>query len=301
MSCEIASLGSHPFGPCFLVNFKDITLLLDCALDLSSLRYFLPLPLIPSRRISGLSSLQGSSLPNEISDKLKEARGQFFLDGQLEFCTAELDAVDLSTVDAILISCYQNMLGLPYVTEHSGFKGKLYATEPTIQLGRQMMLELVNMVERVTKPSVSSEWKSDSFRGLLPPPLVTAHNVTSWRSLYNETDVNNCLSKVQSIGYSQKIDLYGSAQLIALSSGYCLGSCNWLIQTAHNKISYLSSSSQFSTHPLVGSQSPLDELVALLFPLCTLLSLYLIICPTYYVGSKVNGRNKTVWYCVIMQ
>eukprot|EP00118_Oscarella_pearsei_P013708 m.111910 g.111910 ORF g.111910 m.111910 type:complete len:161 (+) comp37437_c0_seq14:340-822(+) len=117
MSCEIASLGSHPFGPCFLVNFKDITLLLDCALDLSSLRYFLPLPLIPSRRISGLSSLQGSSLPNEISDKLKEARGQFFLDGQLEFCTAELDAVDLSTVDAILISCYQNMLGLPYVTE----------------------------------------------------------------------------------------------------------------------------------------------------------------------------------------
>lgn len=44
--------------------------------------------------------------------------------------------IDLSTVDVILISNYHCMMALPYITEHTGFTGTVYATEPTVQIGR---------------------------------------------------------------------------------------------------------------------------------------------------------------------
>lgn len=47
-----------------------------------------------------------------------------------------MDLIDLSTVDVILISNYHCMMALPYITEHTGFTGTVYATEPTVQIGR---------------------------------------------------------------------------------------------------------------------------------------------------------------------
>jgi len=44
--------------------------------------------------------------------------------------------VDMSQVDAILISNSANMLALPYITEYTGFKGTIYCTEPTLQIGK---------------------------------------------------------------------------------------------------------------------------------------------------------------------
>lgn len=49
----------------------------------------------------------------------------------------------LSEVDAILLSNHNTMLALPYVTEYSGFKGTVYCTEPTQQIGRYVYL-LIN-------------------------------------------------------------------------------------------------------------------------------------------------------------
>lgn len=53
----------------------------------------------------------------------------FLLPGQREL-------LDLSTIDVILISNYHCMMALPYITEHTGFTGTVYATEPTLQIGR---------------------------------------------------------------------------------------------------------------------------------------------------------------------
>lgn len=46
------------------------------------------------------------------------------------------ELLDLSTIDVILISNYHCMMALPYITEHTGFTGTVYATEPTLQIGR---------------------------------------------------------------------------------------------------------------------------------------------------------------------
>lgn len=52
------------------------------------------------------------------------------------FCLFQFGMTTLSEVDAILLSNHNTMLALPYVTEYSGFKGTVYCTEPTQQIGR---------------------------------------------------------------------------------------------------------------------------------------------------------------------
>jgi len=44
--------------------------------------------------------------------------------------------LDPSSIDIILISNYHNIAALPYITEYTPFKGKIYATAPTVQIGR---------------------------------------------------------------------------------------------------------------------------------------------------------------------
>lgn len=80
--------------------------------------------------------------------------------------------------------------------------------------------------------------------------------------------VNASLSRIQMVGYNEKIvsthilfsskntnithsfqDVYGALQVIPTSSGYNLGSSNWIIMTDHEKIVYLSGSSTLTTHP----------------------------------------------------
>lgn len=54
----------------------------------------------------------------------------------MKYCVPQLDMIDLASIDIILISNFENMLSLPFITEYSRFKGQIYATEPTIQIGR---------------------------------------------------------------------------------------------------------------------------------------------------------------------
>ncbi|VCX41981.1 unnamed protein product [Gulo gulo] len=67
-------------------------------------------------------------------------------------------------------------------------------------------------------------------------------------------EVNSALSKIQLVGYSQKIELFGAVQVTPLSSGYALGSSNWIIQSHYEKVSYVSGSSLLTTHP-----QPMDQ------------------------------------------
>jgi integrator complex subunit 9 len=54
----------------------------------------------------------------------------------LSILLTQKELLDLSTIDVILISNYHCMMALPYITEHTGFTGTVYATEPTLQIGR---------------------------------------------------------------------------------------------------------------------------------------------------------------------
>ncbi|XP_028908605.1 integrator complex subunit 9 isoform X2 [Ornithorhynchus anatinus] len=228
--------------------------MLDCGLDMTSTLSFLPLPLVQSPRLSNLPGWVLKDGNTFLDKELKECSGHVFVDSVPEFCLPETELIDLSTVDVILISNYHCMMALPYITEHTGFTGTVYATEPTVQIGRLLMEELVNFIERVPKAQSASLWKNKEVQRLLPAPLKDAVEVATWRRCYTMPEVNSALSKIQLVGYSQKIELFGAVQVTPLSSGYALGSSNWIIQSHYEKVSYVSGSSLLTTHP-----QPMDQ------------------------------------------
>ncbi|XP_025922750.1 integrator complex subunit 9 isoform X1 [Apteryx rowi] len=228
--------------------------MLDCGLDMTSTLNFLPLPLVQSPRLSKLPGWVLKDGSTFLDKELKECSGHVFVDSVPEFCLPETELLDLSTVDVILISNYHCMMALPYITEYTGFTGTVYATEPTVQIGRLLMEELVNSIERVPKAQSASMWKNKEVQRLLPAPLKDAVEVSMWRKCYTMPEVNAALSKIQMVGYSQKIELFGAVQVTPLSSGYALGSSNWIIQSHYEKVSYVSGSSLLTTHP-----QPMDQ------------------------------------------
>ena len=54
----------------------------------------------------------------------------------------QLHAIEVESLDAVLISNWMSIVGLPFLTRQSGFRADVYATDPTVQLGRFVSLPL---------------------------------------------------------------------------------------------------------------------------------------------------------------
>ncbi len=219
---EIHSFSLAPDLPCSLVSIRNLKLLVDCPLDLSVLRHFLP--------AHPLSLYGAASQPRVKLDPRKPcpechevvvAGGVAFLDGQPEvgFHSAEdLRVIPWDSVDAILLSNSRAMLGLPYVTERTKFRGKVFATEPTVQFARQLMEGLTGYVRELPRAN-----RCTAFRekwNLLPFPLNAAAEVATWTTLYTPKEVASCLEKVERVSFSQNVELFGhQVGIVPLRSG----------------------------------------------------------------------------------
>ncbi|CAI2184904.1 1555_t:CDS:2, partial [Funneliformis geosporum] len=107
-------------------------------------------------------------------------RGRFLVE------TPEFSSIDWNNIDFIFITNYNHMLALPYITEYTEFKGKIYATEPTVLFARQMMKELVHFFgdSALLSRTHSQPGSTNIFTG------VTADwNVA--RSLYSIADIQS--------------------------------------------------------------------------------------------------------------
>lgn len=134
---------------------------------------------------------------------MKDCYGRLFIDSAPEFQPPNDKIIDFSEIDVILISNYMNMLALPYITEKTGFKGIVYATEPTLQIGRFFMKELVEYIEASPKTNIATEWKE--VIASLPAPLNEIKCAKSWRHIFSNDQVNTSLSRVNVAGYDQKL------------------------------------------------------------------------------------------------
>ncbi|KAK7111966.1 hypothetical protein V1264_011503 [Littorina saxatilis] len=238
--------------------------MLDCGLDISQLTHFLPLVTIPGTVLTKVSDHFGvggekRKLSEKLGTELKECMGRTFIDGAFEFSVPEFGLVDMSQIDAIIVSNFTTIMALPYLTQFTNFRGKIFATEPTLQIGRMYMEEMLKYVERNPKLKGASFWKEDEFASLLPSSLKEAKEPRGWRKLYTKHDIDACLSKVQTVGYNEKLDVFGALQISAVSSGCAIGSCNWIIQSTFEKICYLSGTSTLTTHPKSMEQAPLKN------------------------------------------
>ena len=166
--------------------------------------------------------------------------------------------MNLKHVDVILITSYQTMLALPYITEFTEFDGIVYATEPTIQFARHYIDEMLEYIERTPKTKEANRWKTKNVLMQLPLVVgVEGMRPHLWKKIYNAKQVSNCFSKVKAVSYNEKLDIFGAFEVQAVSSGYLIGSCNWVIKTNHEKIVYVSSSSTLVTHSTPIDRNPL--------------------------------------------
>lgn len=231
--------------------------MMDCGLNPQTVLNFLPLPLVQSARFSSLPNYTPREADVQIDGELKECGGRVFVDSTPEFGTPLDRIVDFSEIDVILISNYMNMLALPFITENTGFCGQVYATEPTLQIGRFFLEELVEYIEVSPKANHATQWKE--LVSILPPPLCDAYRPKSWKHMFSMKAVQSSLARVQITGYDQKLDIFGALKVKPVSSGYCLGSSNWIINSGHEKIAYISGSSTLTTHPQPINQSALKH------------------------------------------
>lgn len=119
----------------------------------------------------------------------------------------QLSCIDLKHVDVILISNYRSILALPYITERTEFSGVVYATEPSLTLGRLYMEELVTYIERSPKLKRASVWKKPHVFGYLQSQMYFPPDSTppaTWQTIYSVKEINNCLSKVKPVSFAEK-------------------------------------------------------------------------------------------------
>ncbi|KAI8825616.1 beta-lactamase-like protein [Fimicolochytrium jonesii] len=138
---------------------------------------------------------------------------------------------DIESVEAVILTNCYNALALPFLTEYTKFAGAIYATEPTVEFARLLLEELVNTFARDQHRGGEAcpvRWGSDSI------PLYSLH------------DIQSCLAKIRLLHYAEIKELNDHGDhivLTPLSSGFCLGSANWIIETPNGKISYIAASS----------------------------------------------------------
>ncbi|KAJ3391321.1 Integrator complex subunit 9 [Lobulomyces angularis] len=135
-------------------------------------------------------------------------------------------------IDFVLITNYNHLLALPFLTEFTDFNGKIFATEPVAEFGKLMMLELVTLMKEEQNP-VFFEGKFTSF--------------------YDVHDVESCVSKIKRLHFSENLQFNDKISFTPLSSGFSLGSSNWIINylnlqvrvstISEHSISYMSNSS----------------------------------------------------------
>ncbi|CAH6723012.1 endoribonuclease Ysh1p [[Candida] jaroonii] len=127
------------------------------------------------------------------------------------------DEYDLSKVDVLLISHFHldHAASLPYVMQHTNFKGRVFMTHATKAIYRWLLTDFV----RVTSLSNAS----DAVMG------------GSSSNLYTDEDLIKSFDRIETIDFHSTIELEG-IRFTAYHAGHVLGACMYLIEVGGLKI-----------------------------------------------------------------
>lgn len=138
------------------------------------------------------------------------------------------DFIDPSTIDLVLITHFHvdHAAGLPWFTEKTKFKGKVYMTHPTKAIYKWLLSDYVKI------SSLSPE-----------------------DQLYNDIDLTNSFDKIQVIDYHQEVEVCG-IKFTPYNAGHVLGAAMFLIEIAGVKILYTGDYSREEDRHLMAAEQP---------------------------------------------
>ncbi|KAI3385340.1 hypothetical protein SNEBB_009595 [Seison nebaliae] len=133
-----------------------------------------------------------------------------------DYATPNFNLIDVSLIDVVLLTNVNSMLALPFLMNDNGFNGRIFCTEPVFRIGKNTLFNFSKWLH--SKPVI---------RLIDRGKYQTSQNCN--KEYYNRRIISKCLSKIDQIYFKQLIHLNDYICLEAVSSGYSLGSCNWLV------------------------------------------------------------------------
>ncbi|CAD6193624.1 unnamed protein product [Caenorhabditis auriculariae] len=236
---KLTNLSWNPQKPCALLQWPDVTILLDCLVDFSPFLHYLP-HVYQSSRLKGLPPVKYLNLPY-----VKELCGNIYIDGPPEVHIVSTSSLKMESVDCILVSNWDSLVALPFYTENTGFRGLVYATDPVLQFGRLLIEEFVEFFDRLPPNAVDNRWKKANIcTEFTNPPN---RNPDEWRKFYSKKDMETSLARIVPLSFNQEVTVFKTS-ITAVRSGHSIGSANWYISGDSQTIGYLTSSSIHSSH-----------------------------------------------------
>lgn len=147
-----------------------------------------------------------------------------------------LDLIDLEKIDAVLITHFHldHAAALPFLTEKTAFRGKVYMTYPTKAILKWLLNDYIRVI-----------------------------NSSSDQDFYSEADLENCYNKIIPVDYHQQFRVDG-IRVTALNAGHVLGAAMFLIEIENSKLLYTGDFSREEDRHLKAAESPGCKLDALI-------------------------------------
>lgn len=152
------------------------------------------------------------------------------------------DEYDLSKIDVLLISHFHldHAASLPYVMQHTNFKGKVFMTHATKAIYRWLLQDFV----RVT-----------SIGGGVGKGAGDGGDNTASTNLYTDDDIMNSFDRIDTIDYHSTMELDG-IRFTAYHAGHVLGSCMYFIEIGGLKILFTGDYSREENRHLHAAEVP---------------------------------------------
>ncbi|KAL9187673.1 hypothetical protein ACHAXT_006051 [Thalassiosira profunda] len=147
------------------------------------------------------------------------------------------DRVDPEQVDVLLITHFHldHAASLPYFTERTGFKGRVFMTHPT----KAVMRLLLGDYLRLMTMKKGGEMSPDDV-------------------LYTEAELQSCVDKIELVDYHQTIDLNlpSGLKFHALNAGHVLGGAMFYIELGGRSVLYTGDYSMEEDRHLMAAEKP---------------------------------------------
>ncbi len=142
-----------------------------------------------------------------------------------------LDRVDLETIDVVLITHFHldHIASLPYLTERTGFRGRIFMTHPTKAVMRLLLGDYLRLLDM-------RQAKADEV-------------------LYTEKDLQSCVEKIELIDYHQTVTV-GGLTFYGLQAGHVLGACMFWLDIGGRTILYTGDYSMEDDRHLMAAEIP---------------------------------------------
>ncbi|CAM9705828.1 unnamed protein product, partial [Ectocarpus sp. 12 AP-2014] len=138
------------------------------------------------------------------------------------------DAIDPSEIDLLLVTHFHldHAASLPYLTEKTGFKGRVFCTHPTKAVMRMLLSDYIRLV-----------------------------NVHTEHILYDEKDLNRCIDKIELVDFHQVLEHEG-IKFWCYNAGHVLGAAMFMIEIAGVHVLYTGDYSMEADRHLMAAEMP---------------------------------------------